>query len=72
LLAPRASAAAQNGFFQAKMLLILAAVACHVSLRRAARQRQSAGAIVRLAGAVGSILWFGVVLAGAAFILLGE
>jgi hypothetical protein len=71
LLAPRASAAVQNGYFQIKMLLLVSAVACHVSLFRMVTFRpQTARVLVRLTGALGVTLWFGVVLAACAFILL--
>jgi hypothetical protein len=70
LFSPRASAASQNGYFQIKMLLILAGVLFHVSLYRAVRRRHVTPALTRLTGALCAVLWIGVVLAGSAFILL--
>jgi uncharacterized membrane protein len=73
LLAPRATKVSQNGYFQIKMILLVAAVACHVSLFRMVTVRpQTTRAVTRLTGALGVTLWFGVVLAACAFILLGE
>lgn len=57
----RASAASENGFFQTKMVLILVAIALQVAI--GARKT----ALLRV---LASVLWFGVVLAGCAFILL--
>ena len=67
LFAPRASAAAENSFFQVKMLLLCAAVAFHFAVYRGASRRSDDA---KLTGGVGLILWFGVAVAGCAFILL--
>jgi hypothetical protein len=55
LFSARASTAAVNGTFQLKMCLVAIAVALHVTRR---------------AEAVSSLLWYAVILAGCAFILL--
>lgn len=70
LFSPRASAASQNGYFQVKMLLLVAGMAFHVSLYRLVRRTHVTPALTRLAGALCAVLWLGVVLAGSAFILL--
>ena len=71
LFTPRATTAVQNGFFQAKMLLIASAVLFSFTFyRHVARGGSSSPLQVKLAGALGLALWYGVVLAGAAFILL--
>jgi len=67
LFAPRASAAAENSFFQVKMLLLSAAIAFHFAVYRGASRRTDDA---KLPGGVGLILWFGVAVAGCAFILL--
>ena len=67
LFASRAAAAADNSFFQVKMLLLSAAIAFHFAVYRGASRRADD---VRLPGGVGLILWFGVAVAGCAFILL--
>jgi hypothetical protein len=67
LFAPRALAAAENSFFQVKMLLLCAAVAFYFAVYRVASRRAGDA---RLAGGVGLILWVGVAAAGCAFILL--
>ena len=71
LLSPRISRAAVNYIFQLKMLLLCAAAAFHFTIYRdAARGAGRTGLPPRVAGALGLLLWFGVVLAGAAFILI--
>ncbi len=71
LLSPRISRAAVNYIFQLKMLLLCAAAAYHFTIYRdAARGAGRTGLPPRVAGALGLLLWFGVVLAGAAFILI--
>lgn len=71
LVAPRVSAASANGIFQVKMLLLCAAAAFHFAIYRdAARGVNRARLPPGVAGALGLVLWFGVVLAGCAFILL--
>jgi hypothetical protein len=67
LFASRATVAADNSFFQVKMLLLSAAVAFHFAVYRGASRRADGA---RLTGGVGLILWFGVAVAGCAFILL--
>ena len=70
LFAPRASAAAENSFFQVKMTLLCAAALFHFGVYRGVSRRTDATAsVVRLTGGVGLILWFGVAVAGCAFIL---
>ncbi len=71
LFAPRASEIVQNSFFQTKMLLLLTAGLFHFAVRRRVTgERHSAPGLRRFAGACGFALWFGVALAGCAFILL--
>ena len=67
LFAPRASAAAENSFFQVKMLLLGAAIAFYFAVYRGASRRIDHA---RLAGGIGLLLWAGVAVAGCAFILL--
>ena len=67
LFAPRAAAAVDNSFFQVKMLLLSAAIAFHFAVYRDASRR---AIDARLTGGAGLILWFGVAVAGCAFILL--
>ena len=69
LFAPRATAAARNSFFQTKMILLLAAAV----FQFAVAWRPDANARARMLKITGSIqlaLWFGVALAGCAFILI--
>jgi hypothetical protein len=70
LFAPRASAVAENSFFQVKMLLLCAAIAFYFAVYRGASRRNDKARHARLAGGVGLILWAGVAVAGCAFILL--
>ncbi len=71
LLAPRIANAVQNGFFQVKMLLLAAAALFYFTYyRHVAGGADGAPIQLRVAGALGLLLWFGVVMAGAAFILL--
>ena len=70
LVSPRVVHAAANAFFQTKMLLLAAAVVCHVTAYHRASVMTLQGRRSALVGAVGLLLWLGVVLAGAAFILL--
>lgn len=71
LVAPRALPAAENGFFQIKMLLLFAAVVLHVTLyRRVTRQEDPRPLTVRITGALALALWGGVAAAGCAYILL--
>ena len=71
LFAPRASSAAGNSTFQLKMLLLLAAAVFHFAVfQRVTRGDRAASWTLRLAGALGPMLWIGVAVAGSAFILL--
>lgn len=69
MFASRAEAASQNGFFQLKMLLFVAAALCQLAIHRVVRRAPSSLAL-RPAGVLGLALWVGVALAGCAFILL--
>ncbi len=70
LFSPRASAAAENSFFQIKMSLLCAAVIFHFAVYQGVVRRADARAsVVRTAGALCLMLWCGVALAGCAFIL---
>jgi hypothetical protein len=67
----RATAAAENGIFQLKMSLLVAAAVLHFAVqRRFGRAARPEGGVVRLTGALGLGLWVGLALAGCAFILL--
>jgi hypothetical protein len=71
LFASRAPAAAANGIFQLKMLLLAAAAIFHlVFFRRLPRRVDAAPRLLRVNGAAGLTLWVAVALAGCAFILL--
>lgn len=71
LFAPRAVAASANSTFQLKMLLLVGAATFHVTLhRRVAQLPSSTPRLLRVIGGVGLALWFGLALAGCAFILL--
>ena len=71
LVAPRATSAAENGFFQTKMLLLLAAAAFHFIAQRPVAARGRDGSVLALATAgVGFALWTALALAACAFILL--
>ena len=71
LLSPRISRASANYIFQLKMLLLCTAAAFHFAIyRHAALGTGRARLPPRVAGALGLLLWFAVVLAGAAFILI--
>jgi hypothetical protein len=66
----RASAAAHNSTFQIKMLLLVGSVACQFLLQPGVlRSEHSSPAALRLTGFLGLALWWGVALAGCAFIL---
>ena len=70
LFSPRAVMAADNSFFQVKMLLLCAAVLFHFAVYRGISRRTDAeSSAVKFTGGVGLILWFGVAVAGCAFIL---
>ena len=71
LFLPRASAAAQNMFFQTKMALLVAAVVAHIAVRRSVwREPGLTSRTLRLSGAASLVLWVGVAAAGCAYILL--
>jgi hypothetical protein len=71
LFAARASVAIENGVFQLKMLLLVTAVVFHFAHhRRVVRRDPATPSLLRVTGALGLMLWFGVALAGCAFILL--
>lgn len=71
LFAPRASAAAENGIFVTKMLLLAAAAVFHFTVyRRIVRRVDAPNSLLRTVGAAGLVLWLGVAVAGCAYILL--
>jgi hypothetical protein len=71
LFAGQATAVAANGFFQAKMLFLVAAVLFHVFVCRNMARRSVANAVLRrLVGACGLTLWLGLAVAACAFVLL--
>jgi hypothetical protein len=71
LVAPRAAASVQNGFFQFKMASLVTAVVFHLGVyRRVLRGREVSQWRQRLTGAIGFGFWFAVAVAGCAFILL--
>ena len=71
LFAPRASTAADNDIFRVKMLLLASAALFHFTVHRPVAMRaQAAPGTLRLTGALGLALWFGVAVSGCAFILL--
>lgn len=71
LFAPKAPTAAENGFFQIKMLLLLIAALFHFTVhRRVTRRADVQPRLFRWTGAFGLAIWFGVAAAGCAFILL--
>ena len=71
LFAPRALSAFENSFFRMKMLLLLVAVLFHFFLyRTVTRHGDDRPLTLRVAGIFQLTLWFGVVVAGCAFILI--
>lgn len=70
LLAPRASGAVGNSTFQLKMSLLALAALLHFTLQRANRRTPTVSGMGRAGGALELVLWFGVALAGCAYILL--
>ncbi len=67
----RAVDAVHNSIFQIKMLLLVGAVACQFLLQPGVvRSAASSPGALRLTGLLGLALWWGVALAGCAFILL--
>jgi uncharacterized protein YacL len=70
LFLPRAVAAAESSVFQVKMTLLCAATLFHFGVYRGISRRTDATAsVVKFTGGVGLILWFGIAVAGCAFIL---
>ena len=71
LFSPRATTAVESSFFQIKMALLAAAIAFHFGIYRGvSRSGDASPAAARFTGGMGLILWFGVAIAGCAFILL--
>lgn len=71
LFSVRATEAAANGWFQLKMLLLIAAATFQFTiLRAAAREKPVAPNRVVAAGAGGLLLWLGLAVTACAFILL--
>jgi hypothetical protein len=71
MLSPRIVDAATNWIFQSKMALLAAAVIFHLGwYRRAARGERATFLPAGIVGAVGLVLWVGVMTAGVGFILL--
>jgi len=70
LFAPRASTAIGSGYFQIKMLLLFGALTFHFAIYRLIARRPAGTSVVRLFGAIGTALWFAVILAGCSYILL--
>ena len=70
LVSPRIVNAASNTFFRTKMLLLASALLCHLTLFQRASTMTLQGRRSVGVGALALTLWLGVVLAGAAFILL--
>jgi hypothetical protein len=71
LFAPRATTASVNGFFQAKMALLVAASVFHLAVHQhVVRREGTSAALRRLTAGIGLLLWTGLALAGCAFILL--
>lgn len=71
LFSPKATSAAENVFFQLKMLLLVGAALFHLIVLRHAVRREAIGtAWLRGIGGVGLVLWVGLAGAACAFILL--
>jgi uncharacterized protein DUF6644 len=70
LLSPRIVATSSNYIFQLKMLILCAAAAFHFAIYQGAARGTSRRVPPGVAGALGLTLWFGVVLAGCAFLLI--
>jgi hypothetical protein len=70
LVSPRAVSAAANSFFQTKLALLAAAVVLHFTIYRRASATTAEGRRAPVVGAASLLLWLGVVVSGAAFILL--
>ena len=70
LLSPRIVATSSNYIFQLKMLILGAAAAFHFAIYQGAARGTSQRVPPGVAGALGLTLWFGMVLAGCAFLLI--
>jgi hypothetical protein len=70
LFAPRASVASVNGIFQTKMLLLVAAVLFHASVHQRVARHDGSALARRATAIVGLLLWTGLAVSGASFILL--
>jgi hypothetical protein len=71
MLSPRIVDAAANWIFQSKMALLATAVIFHLGwYRKAARGERPAFLPPGIVGAIGLVLWVGVLAAGVGFILL--
>jgi len=70
LFAPRATAASVNGIFQTKMLLLAAAVLFHASVHQRVARSDGPALARRGTALVGLLLWTGLAVSGASFILL--
>ena len=71
LFAPRATRAIVSEYFQLKMLLLAGALLFHFAIYQPIMKRPGmTSTAVRLSGATSAALWFGVILAGCAYILL--
>jgi hypothetical protein len=70
LLSPRIVATSSNYIFQLKMLILCAAAAFHFAFYQGAARGARGRVAPGVAGALGLTLWFGVVLAGCAFLLI--
>jgi hypothetical protein len=67
----RAAGAAHNSIFQIKMVLLVGAAGCQFLLQPGVvRSGATSPAALRITGFLGLALWWGVALAGCAFILL--
>jgi hypothetical protein len=67
LFSPRASVAPYNSIFQTKMLLLLTAAVFQFAV---VRRLDARSRTLKLTGSIQLALWFGVALAGCAFILI--
>jgi hypothetical protein len=70
LFSPKGAAVVENGFFQLKMLLLVAAGLFHYVALRGAVRRGAGTVWLRAVGASGLSLWLGLAVAACAFILL--
>jgi hypothetical protein len=70
LFAPRATVASVNGIFQTKMLLLIVAVIFHASVHQRVARHDGPALARRGTAIVGLLLWTGLAVSGASFILL--